>query len=154
MSDTDIAWCAGFFDGEGHVGYYRSVPNPSTGRVSGGIQCNIAQSAENKEVLDFFQSVVELGRVSNRTYEMPNGKPQYRLTFGVEEVMPLLIILKPYLREKKTKDFQRALGLYMTHDHKATEEDIAKGLNRNKKKGCPECGSEWNGLVCFSCGYL
>jgi hypothetical protein len=153
MKDTDIAWCAGFFDGEGHVSYHRSPPS-KTGTVSPQLYAVIPQASENIEVLEFFQSVIGFGNIKG-PYPMPSGKPQHRLHYGVNEVQALFIILKPYLRADKTRDFQKALASYWTHDPSINEDDQIKTVKRNKKKGCPECGDkEWNGLLCFKCGYI
>ena len=148
-----LAWCAGFFDGEGHVSYRRSYPNKTTGKVSPALHASVSQSSENLETLEFFQATVKLGRLKG-PYKMPNGKPQHRLLFGTEEVLVLLILLKPYLMSKKTKDFQRALMQYHMHDTEATAEDRSRALRWQKKRGCIQCRAEWNGVMCTRCGYI
>jgi len=75
-----------------------------------------------------------MGRIKG-PYKTKKGKTQHVLVFGVKEVMPLLIILKPYLKCEKTTDFQRAIALYEMHDSKATPDDYARTARWKKKKG-------------------
>lgn len=131
--DTEIAWCAGFFDGEGHVSYFRSCPSEASGLVTKGMRCSVSQKADNVEVLIEFQRIVALGKVT-RTYDMPNGKPQHRLIFGIKEVEPLFNLLKPYLKSEKTLAFQNALTGYEFHDSTPTAEDWGKLVKRKEKK--------------------
>jgi hypothetical protein len=131
--ETDIAWCAGFFDGEGHVSYKRSYPHPKSGNVSPMLMCSVAQSADNVEVLEHFQSIIGFGTLQEKLYRTKK-KPKRLVTFGVKEVETLLQILKPYLKSRKTLDFQRALMCYYTHDSKPTSDDHLRALKRDQKK--------------------
>lgn len=151
--ETDVAWCAGFFDGEGHVSYRRTYPDKNTGHVSGMIMCSVPQNTENIEVLEFFQSVIGFGALKG-PYPTAKGKTMHVISYGVKEVQELFIVLKPYLKSEKTLAFQHALAGYWTHDSKATPDDYARSIKRAKKKGCPECGEEWNGVVCTHCYYI
>lgn len=135
MTDTDIAWCAGFFDGEGHVSYKRSYPSKTSNRVSPMIMCSVPQAVDNLEVLEFFQTTVGMGKIKG-PYNTP-GRDQYRLIFSVKEIEPLFVILKPYLKSEKTGDFQRALLGYLTHQHEATQEDYDRLIKHKTKKGLP-----------------
>jgi len=132
--DTEVAWCAGFFDGEGHVSYHRSYPSETSGRVSPQLYANVPQASDNIEVLVFFQSVVGLGKILG-PYKMPNSnRTQHKLQFGIKEVEPLFLILRPYLRAEKTTDFQNALLGYWTHDSNPTPEDWERAVKRDMKK--------------------
>ena len=130
--ETDVAWCAGFFDGEGHVSYHRGYPS-LTGNVSAQLYANVPQSADNIEVLEFFRSVIGFGKIKG-PYKMPGGKPQYKVQYGVTEVEPLFKILSPYLKKEKTTDFQIALMAYHAHDSKASMEDYRRLVKREMKK--------------------
>jgi len=134
VKETDIAWCAGFFDGEGHVSCHRSYPNPKTGRVSPQLYANVPQTADNVEVLEFFRSVIGFGRIKG-PYKTKLGRDKCALLFGVKEVEPLFAMLRPYLRADKTLAFQRALMNYWSFDHNATAEDYMRISKRDKKKG-------------------
>lgn len=131
--DTDVAWCAGFFDGEGHVAYTRSTPSLVSGHVTRGIRCYVPQKSDNVEVLERFQRIVGMGTLQ-KEHPMPNGKPQNVLTFGIKEVKPLFEMLKPYLATEKWEAFDRALMMLEYHDPKPTPEDYAKLRRRNEKK--------------------
>lgn len=133
INDTDIAWCAGFFDGEGCVKYYRQYPNENTGHVSAVISCSIAQKSDNIETLQFFQSIIPFGSIKG-PYAMPNGKPQHRLVFSVDEVETLFEILKPYLKSEKTQAFNDALFSYQNHNTTTTIEDRMRANRRDIKK--------------------
>jgi hypothetical protein len=135
-NEINLAWCAGFFDGEGHVSYHRGYPSPVSGKVSAQLYAAISQASTNIEVLEFFQTVTCLGKIKG-PYKMPNGNPQHRLLFGVNEVGPLFTLLRPYLKLEKTIDFQRALKGYMLHDSESTEEDferLQRKLDKKRKK--------------------
>jgi len=132
--DTDLAWCAGFFDGEGHVSCHRSYPNEKTGRVSAQLYANVPQMEDNKGILDHFQSIIGFGKIKG-PYKTKLGRAKYTIQFGVNEVEKLFLLLKPYLQEEKTLDFQRALVQYWTFDHTATPDDHIRAIKRNRKKG-------------------
>jgi hypothetical protein len=131
MTETDIAWCAGFFDGEGHVSYHRGYPSSTSGRVSAQLYANVPQASDNIEVLKFFQSVIGFGKLKG-PYKTTR-KDVHKLLYGVNEVEKLFIILKPYLKSEKTLDFQRALLQYWTHDPTPTEADYARLARREAK---------------------
>ena len=150
--DTDLAWCAGFFDGEGCAKFYRSIPNPKTGAVSPQLLVSVSQNTDNIETLEFFQSVTGLGEM-NGPYKTNTGMKNI-LCFGVKEVEKLLALLRPYLKTKKTTDFQIALASYWMHDPKPTQEDRDRATKRSKKKGCANCGEKWDGMFCMKCGYM
>lgn len=132
-TDAEIAWCAGFFDGEGHVSYKRSYPSEASSRVSPLMMCNVSQASTNLEVLVYFEAVVGMGKIKG-PYKMQNGRDQHRLIFGVREVEPLFIMLKPHLRSEKTGDFQRALLGYWTHDSNPTMDDWTRYTAWKMKK--------------------
>jgi hypothetical protein len=136
-SDTDIAWCAGFFDGEGHVSYTRSYPSDVTNRVTGGLRCNVSQAADNVEVLEFFKSVIPLGRLTKEYPPSDNIKKKNTryISFATDEVETLFLILQPYLKSRKSQDFRNALARYLSHDPKATADDYVRWLKWKKKKG-------------------
>jgi hypothetical protein len=129
--ETDVAWCAGFFDGEGHVSYHRSYPS-ITGNVSAQLYANVPQASDNIEVLEFFQSVIGFGKIKG-PYKTTH-KDKHVIHYGVTEVEPLFKILKPYLRKEKTLDFQVALMAYQAHDSTASIEDYARLIKKEQKK--------------------
>lgn len=137
--ESDLGWIAGFFDGEGNVSYARSRPSRKSGKVSPQLCAQIAQKGDNREVLEFFQSVVGFGKIYGPyKYTTPAGREDFKyvLVYNTEEVFKLLILLKPYLKSQKTSDFQRALVAYYAHSPEITQQDIERieKLNRKKEK--------------------
>jgi len=147
--DTDVAWCAGFFDGEGHVGYHRSRPSKS-GIVSPLLSASVPQNTENIETLEFFQSVIGFGKLYGPyIINKQSGKTQHILKFGTKTIQSLYFILRPYLKKEKTDDFLRAIQSFNSHNPSITSDDIT----RLAQLGCPKCRVEWNGMVCLKCGH-
>jgi hypothetical protein len=132
VKDTDIAWCAGFFDGEGHVSYHRSYPMGISGRVSAQMYANVPQCSDNIEVLEKFQRIVGLGKLKG-PYKTKR-KDKHVLTFGVKEVLDLFLALMPYLGREKSNDFRNALLAYENHDPRPTEDDYARLARKREKK--------------------
>ena len=65
-TDTELAWCAGFVDGEGTVGYYRQ--RPRNGKVYAILVASVTQIESNQQVLEHFQQIVGMGKIS-KPYE-------------------------------------------------------------------------------------
>lgn len=132
--DTDVAWCAGFFDGEGHVSYHRGYPSDKTNNVSAQLYANVPQRSDNIEVLEEFQRIIGFGKLKG-PYKVQNSEfTKHVVMYGKNEVEPLFLILKPYLKARKTLDFQKALMGYWTHNSKATVEDNVRWLKWQSKK--------------------
>ncbi len=93
MNEISLAWAAGFFDGEGSIqlkGKYSSI--------------YIGQ--KERELLDFFLSIVGWGKVSDRRdYKSVKGKDTYIYTYyaGGDTGTLILIKLLPFLRGKKSQ---------------------------------------------------
>lgn len=132
----NIAWAAGFFDGEGNVSYARSYPSAKTGRVTAQLCAQIAQKGDNREVLEVFQHAVGFGKIYGPyPYKTPAGRREekYVLVYNTDEVERLLIVLKPYLKSRKTSDFQLAILAYYAHDSHVNEADIRRVEKRMAK---------------------
>jgi hypothetical protein len=91
IPETEIAWAAGFFDGEGHVGEHGH-----------GIVINIAQ--KQLEPLYRFRKAVGcramIGHHANDAWQINIG--------GLREVVAVLDTLWPYLCEPKRQQALRA----------------------------------------------
>lgn len=85
MKETDIAYAAGFFDGEGCI----SIAN------NGSVDVRITNTS--KEVLLKLESIFG-GSITNRAQKV--NKTQYAYSFYGENAINFLKILKPYLIEK------------------------------------------------------
>lgn len=85
MKDTDIAYAAGFFDGEGCISISKN----------GGIDVRITNTS--KSVLVKLQNIFG-GNITDRTQKV--NKSQYAYSFYGEDALRFLDILRPYLIEK------------------------------------------------------
>jgi hypothetical protein len=95
---TEIAWAAGFYDGEGCVS--------STGT---GVQVIVGQSSSDgvPEVLERLRAAVDLGKI-NGPYYREGQQPHYRWTLGRrEDVRTFFTLLWPYLSGPKKQQALR-----------------------------------------------
>lgn len=88
MREVDIAYAAGFFDGEGCISISKN----------GSVDVRIVNTS--KAVLVKLQSLFG-GSITNRTQKI--NKSQYTYSLYGEEAIEFLNILKPYLVEKLTQ---------------------------------------------------
>jgi hypothetical protein len=106
----ELAWAAGFFDGEGSVGRYASgrsfnKENPPTYPKVGIHNTDI-------ELLERFRLAVGLGSIDGPMIKKVGHKPIYKYRVdGQAKVISIYLLLKPYLGAAKSRDFENALGL-------------------------------------------
>lgn len=133
--DTDYAWAAGFFDGEGNVCF-----SDTDKKRSPRILAQIAQV--NRSPLDRFANIVGLGNVTGPyNPKTKNSRPYYRWAIhDYSSVLYLYSKISTWLDEDKTRDFKSAIEKY--------EEWIKIGLcinghkmviNDKGKFKCHEC---------------
>lgn len=136
-TDGELGWAAGFFDGEGYVGYQRSKPYPNTGRVSPMMWACVPQNSSNIEVLEAFQSIVGFGKLYGpyRNLMGKVGSTRFDLRYNAREVPALYEILKKYLKSEKTADFLRAIEQFNNHNPETTIEDIVRLTKSVGKRG-------------------
>lgn len=109
-TETERAWAAGFFDGEGWVG--RSLVTKTT--KSGVYICERIESTvgqNDPEVLERFKKAVGIGTIGGPyKRKKTNHKDfwQFRVS-NRKAVIQLFEALSPYLSTIKTKQFQDAL---------------------------------------------
>jgi hypothetical protein len=97
--EVELAWCAGFFDGEGST-----VRKSASGTNRAQIELGISQN--DRRVLDRFAAAVGAGRIGG-----PYGHRlmfQYRLG-GYDAVLAAMVALWPYLGEQKQEQFRSAV---------------------------------------------
>ena len=100
--ETDLAWCAGFFDGEGWVGAVQST------KMSEGIRSLVAQ--KDRQALDRFHAILNFGVVAG---PYRNKSPVFYWRISKEaHVRQLFTLLQPYLGPVKLAQFQTALDKY------------------------------------------
>jgi hypothetical protein len=97
---TELAWAAGFFDGEGHTGYANRNKR---------VRASINQI--HPEVLNRFRAAVGgLGTVSG-PYDRPGGQPMYRYAVsGFEETQAAVAMIWKYLGSVKREQARNALA--------------------------------------------
>lgn len=98
MDTHELAWAAGFFDGEGYTGY-----------SARSYSLRMCVGQKDREVLDRFQAA--LGGIG-RVYVTPKADAPYHQWYlsGQENVGRALELLRPYLGRLKTEQAERALG--------------------------------------------
>lgn len=85
MTDTDIAYAAGFFDGEGCISISKN----------GAVDIRVTNTAKN--VLVRLQAIFG-GSITNRTQKA--NKTQYAYSFYGENAVEFIKLIKPYLIDK------------------------------------------------------
>ena len=99
--ETELAWAAGFFDGEGYVGVRRDK-RPGRKLV---LQIGIEQ-ADERPLLRFKDAVGWTGNVVKRgAPRAPNRRVLYRIIMGHTDTVATMQALWPYLSEPKREQF-------------------------------------------------
>ena len=102
-SNEELAWAAGFFDGEGTTsGAYDT-------RRSGGYQMrmSVEQAGEDAVcLLSRFQCAIGLGNITGPRWKKNGVKPQYRVAIhGIRRSLLTASVLWPYLSKPKREQF-------------------------------------------------
>lgn len=101
----ELAWCAGFYDGEGSSGFYKSRNNP------GRVQMTATQN--DRSVLDRMQAALG-GRVRG-PYARVAAKPQW--TWAAESMAAFrqaMALMWPWLGDIKREQMATALERHYT----------------------------------------
>ncbi len=108
MTETELAWAAGFFDGEG------SVSTRSRSRAGRRPEMRITISQVHPEVLERFRDAVGLGSVTgphDYPSRTPNRQVQWRYcTYGTPQTRSVIELLWPYLSSVKRVQAERCLA--------------------------------------------
>jgi hypothetical protein len=107
MTATELAWAAGFFDGEGSV----------CTRKRGGwreLWLQVPQSGDT-ETLYRFQRAVGIGKVCGPWQYRPNMLPSYRFDVRGKMVEPVIKALWPYLSGPKRAQAEKAIDEYRAY---------------------------------------
>ena len=126
MTKTELAWCAGFFDGEGTTAYY------------GDHVLRLSAGQKNTEVLERFNSTMwGMGKIYG-----PNKKGQYQLIFnGPAKVQQVVAMMWSYLDTVKKEQAASALNRWKNNKNKwqaclSIGHDIRKWGNKRTCKTC------------------
>ena len=107
MQSIELAWAAGFFDGEGYVGSVRRRPGPRGGRWSTVLAMEISQVDERP--LQRFAAAVGCGSINRRAVRNPRWRQQWRWRATQGAAERALCALWPYLSEPKREQALRAV---------------------------------------------
>lgn len=105
INREELAWAAGFFDGEGYIGFLQVAHSP--------LRISIAQI--DRQVLDRFRESVGLGKVYGPyTYKnRPTFKPYFEFTARTHEpVQAIVAMLYQFLSPVKQAQCLNALRKY------------------------------------------
>lgn len=111
MKDTELAWAAGFFDGEGCIGYY-----PQNRRMM------VTVVQKDRRPLERFQEALGFGKI----YGPAKSKSAcYNWSvFSRDNVDKLFKLLVPFLSAPKQEQFHRAFIKYNNRAGKYRKEKV------------------------------
>lgn len=110
MSDTERAWAAGFFDGEGYIA--ASLRHNGTGKRYRRIDVQISQI--DPQVLFRFQAAVGgVGSIGGPYHARSRPNPMYRfIAAGTKQISVICAAIEPFLSEIKLKQMRMAWERY------------------------------------------
>ena len=113
LNQTDIAYIAGLFDGEGHVDYAQRWEKRTKGKYKvWRIHCEIAMT--DKYVLEWIHQVLGFGTL--RPKKVPKGKkPQWRWRCSFREALQFAKLIWPHVQVKLHK-IEQILDHYTVDD--------------------------------------
>lgn len=145
MSATDVerAWAAGFFDGEGYVGYHQRERDGSR-----SISCSITQASSldgPPTVLERFKSIVGLGNIYRKQLSEPHRTRYVWSVQSLSDVETVHQLLFPYLDIVKREQFTQAISEFKK---RSTYQELGLCRKRLHKKAegekqCKECQTAW-----------
>lgn len=132
LSKEEAAYLAGVVDGEGTISLSRRHRNDNR-------QLVISIANTERELLEYIQQIVGVGRITNKRTVRANHTPSATYVIENRQALSLLEQIAPYLRTYKTKraelvirDYLRLTprnGKYSATLHKEREEFISAFLN-------------------------
>ena len=105
----ELAWAAGFFEGEGHVGFKSNEPRK--GVIYPSVRASVGQVA--REPIDRFQRAVGGGTVRpSYTQRSNGGEMWYWQSHARNVIHQVCWLLWPWLGDVKRKQFHAAFEAY------------------------------------------
>ena len=99
-NEQDLAYIAGFFDGEGSVSIRKAKPSVHHRTQSVRYSLLVSITNTNLPILEFIQSLLG-GVIHERTWRTPMQRQSYSLYWSSGQGRRVLEFLSPYLRIKK-----------------------------------------------------
>jgi len=111
MSETELAWAAGFFDGEGCSYMLKSTSSGTARRVYSAFRLAVAQV--ELQPLERFMRALGFGRI-NGPYQQKKAsrRPHYQWCVSGMDAVSAIEAMWPYLSEPKRAQAQVNLELY------------------------------------------
>lgn len=107
MNAIELAWAAGFFDGEGNFRWNQGAPRPNRTRTYGTLRAQLAQI--DRRVLDRFCGAVGVGKVRGPYLKKGRGNPDYFVySASGREAVHVFNVLEPYLSPIKQAQWHEA----------------------------------------------
>ena len=139
---VDLAWAAGFFDADGHIGApeqrYQPYPNGKPRKSSFRLVAVITQN--NLEVLEHFKKVVGAhGKIYRQTRNIGQNRQCYALAYDGRHALEVIYLLRPHLHRKHYEaDTARELAIMgrlgMHPGPKGFPPDVQRARDRLRKK--------------------
>lgn len=107
-----LAWAAGFFDGEGHIGYHPFF-DKRKGVISRKIVLTVTQV--DRRTLDQFRKIMGVGTVQG---PKKTGEFRYQSS-SFSHVQHMMAQMWDFLGNKKRDDYRRSLAGYLAHGGKS-----------------------------------
>ena len=108
--ELQLAWAAGFFDGEGSVfvNNNKRSKGGTTGKMYSLVSVDISVAQVRREPLDRFHAAVGIGTVNGPYAPRSNQQPHFRFNAsGRPSVLHIATALWPYLSQPKREQFHR-----------------------------------------------
>jgi hypothetical protein len=117
-SEADIAWAAGFYEGEGHFGVKRNPYHYPT-----SLRLTIGQRTE--EPILKFLSIAEVGKIRHRHLgEGHGGEIWYYDAGKTVQALQVLALLWPWLSERRQLQATMAIDEFLSIPHRIDYTDV------------------------------
>lgn len=111
----ELAWAAGFFDGEGSskpIWYHYKTKKGEKKNPTRNVCLTVCQS--NLEPLERFKKAVnDIGRINGPYQYKPNKRPYWVYSTSCASAREVFKLLKPYLSSIKVKQFETVSDLVL-----------------------------------------
>lgn len=127
MSIIELAWAAGFYDGEGSTYVKLRKPGrPETPRGHATVHASVKQV--ERVPIDRFSAAIRIGRVRGPYLPSnPNGRPCYEWGASGTRALAAIEQLRPYLSQPKLDQIDQAIA-------EATAWHIANPVNAFRER--------------------
>ncbi len=139
LGQPDVAWAAGFFDGEGCTNYHVQLKRDGTPRPKGNVTITVPQK-EPLLLQRFREAVGGVGYVYQRKAYEYNEHPVWTLQIQrADDVLHTIMVLWPFLGFHKRIQALDALRKF------EAERDIDLGLPNGSQDDWPDVEAKWVG---------